>query len=166
MAYPDADLARSYDTTKATSGGFIELVGPNGTAFPFGILNAKRPRSTLLQKPNLFSASKMLRETLVPLQTLWSIMLQRPVRSIVHEDNQATITVINAGYSPQLRYLDKHHRVSLGVVHEMCQHDDNDVEHITTDKQKGDLMTKGLQRPKHEPAVRMVGLCPVIFVDH
>ena len=64
---------------------------------------------------------------------------------------------------PHLRYLDKHHRISLGVGHEMCQHDDVDVEHIATDKQKGDLMTKGLQRPKHEPAMRMVGLYPVII---
>ena len=107
----------------------------------------------------------MLRESLVPLQTLWAILLQRPVRSIIHEDNESTIAVINSGYSPQLRYLAKHHRISLGVVNELCQHGDIDVEHIETSKQKGDLMTKGLQRPKHEPAMHMVGLYPVIIFD-
>ena len=43
----------------------------------------------------------------------------------------------------------------------MCQDPMLDIEHVTTDKQKGDLMTKGLQRPKHEPACRMVGLYPL-----
>jgi hypothetical protein len=47
----------------------------------------------------------------------------------------------------------------------MCEHDDVDLEYIETNKQKGDLMTKGLQRPKHEPAMHMVGLYPVIFLD-
>ena len=44
----------------------------------------------------------------------------------------------------------------------MCQDPMIDVEHITTDKQKGDLMTKGLARPKHDPACKLVGLYPVI----
>ena len=92
-------------------------------------------------------------------------MLERPVHAVVHEDNSATITVVNTGYSPQLRYMAKHHRISLGLVHEMCEHDDVDLEYIETNKQKGDLMTKGLQRPKHEPAMHMVGLYPVIFID-
>ena len=74
----------------------------------------------------------------------------------------STIVVINAGYSPQLRHIAKHHRISLGEVHELCQSDNIKLVHIETDKQKGDLMTKGLARPKHEPAMRMVGLYPVI----
>ena len=76
----------------------------------------------------------------------------------------STITVINAGYSPQLRHTQKHRRISLGEVHELCLHEDIILEHIETDKQKGDLMTKGLARPKHEPAMKMVGLYPVIII--
>ena len=105
----------------------------------------------------------MLRESLIPIQSLWSLLLQRKVVSVVHEDNMSTITVIDAGYSPQLRHIQKHHRISLGEAHELCQHDDIVLEHIETDKQKGDLMTKGLARPKHEPAMKMVGLYPLIL---
>ena len=75
----------------------------------------------------------------------------------------STIVVINAGYSPQLRHIQKHHRISLGEVHELCQHEDIILQHIETDKQKGYLMTKGLARPKHEPAMKMVGLYPIIL---
>ena len=94
---------------------------------------------------------------------LWSIMLDRPVKGTIFEDNMSTITVIKNGYSPQMRHLQKHHRISLGIVHELCEHEDIDVKHTTTDKQKGDICTKGLARPKHEPACRMVGLYPFII---
>ena len=65
----------------------------------------------------------------------------------------------------RLRYLAKHHRISLGLVHELCEQDDIDVVHIETDKQKGDILTKGLQRPKHEPAMNMVGIYPVLWLQ-
>ena len=105
----------------------------------------------------------MLRESLVPLQSLWDLMLQRPIKAVMHEDNMSTIVVINSGYSPQLRHIQKHHRISLGEVSELMAHKSRTCQHIETDKQKGDLMTKGLARPKHEPAMKMVGLYPIIL---
>ena len=98
------------------------------------------------------------------MQSLWSTLLQRPVKAVLHEDNTATITVVSAGYSPQLRYMAKRHRISLGLVHELTQHDVIDLVHVETNKQKRDSLTKGLQRPKHDPAMDMVALCPVIVV--
>jgi hypothetical protein len=90
-------------------------------------------------------------------------MLQRPVCAVIHEDNESTISVVTSGYSAQLRHLAKHHRISLGIVHEMCEQPDINMKHCPTDKQKGDLMTKGLARIKHEAAMRMVGLyCCII----
>jgi hypothetical protein len=162
-AYPDADLAGTFDTTKATSGGFIHIDSKN-TYFPLDWFS-KRQTATAhsTTEAELISASKMLRETLIPLTDLRALMLDRVVKGIIHEDNMSTITVIESGYSPQLRYLQKHHRVSLGLVHELCQSDDIDVKHCPTDKQKGDILTKGLARPKHEPACRMVGLYPFMI---
>ena len=62
-----------------------------------------------------------------------------------------------------MRHLAKHHRISVGIVHEFCLDPRIGVNHVSSDKQKGDLMTKGLARPKHEPACRMVGLYPFIL---
>ena len=90
-------------------------------------------------------------------------MLQRNVRGVIHEDNQSTITVIETGYSPQLRHLQKHYRISLGIVHELCQNDDIEVIHVDTNSQKGDILTKGLARSKHDPACKMVGLYPYLI---
>ena len=91
---------------------------------------------------------------------LWSLMLDRKVKGVINEDNMSTITVIETGYSPQLRHLQKHHRISLGLVHELCNQEDIVVQHVETSKQKGDILTKGLQRPKHDPACKMIGLYP------
>ena len=106
----------------------------------------------------------MLRESLIPLQSLWELMLQRPIQAVMHEDNMSTIVVINACYSPPLRHIQKHHRISLGEVSELCKSENMKLIHIETDKQKGDLMTKGLARPKHESAMYMVGLYPIILI--
>ena len=164
--YPDADLAGTFDSTRATSGGFVEIVGDN-TYFPLDWYSKRQTATShSTTEAELVSASKMLRESLIPLQHLWSIMLQRSVVAVVHEDNMSTITVIQAGYSPQLRYINKHHRISLGITHEMCKQKDMRLEHCPTDKQKGDIATKGLARAKHEAACRMVGLYPLIIIGN
>ena len=128
-----------------------------------GFLKRQGATSHSTTEAELIAASKVLRESLIPLMALWSIMLDRPVKGTIFEDNTSTITVIKNGYSPQMRHLQKHHRISLGIVHELCEHEDLDVKHTTTDKQKADICTKGLARPKHEPACRMVGLYPFII---
>ena len=46
----------------------------------------------------------------------------------------------------------------------MCKQKGMKLKHCPTDKQKGEILTNGLQRPKHEPAMRMVGLHPIIFI--
>jgi hypothetical protein len=163
-AYPDADLAGTFDTTKATSGGFVHIDGPN-TYFPLDWYSKRRTATAhSTTEAELISASKMLRETLVPLMDLWALMLDRNIKGVIHEDNMSTITVIESGYSPQLRHLQKHHRISLGLVHELCQNPDIDVKHCPTDLQEGGILTKGLARPKHEPACRLVGLYPFLVL--
>ena len=162
-AFPDADLAGSYDTSKATSGGFIHIHGSN-TYFPLDWYSKRQSATShSTTEAELISASKMLRESLVPLMELWSLMLDRKVKGVINEDNMSTITVIETGYSPQLRHLQKHHRISLGLVHELCNQDDIVVQHVETSKQKGDILTKGLQRPKHDPACKMIGLYPYLI---
>ena len=65
-----------------------------------------------------------------------------------------TIEVIKTGYSAKLRHvMPRRYRTSLGIVHEMCQDPMIGVEHVPTNEQKGDLTTKGLARPKHDPPV-------------
>ena len=64
-------------------------------------------------------------------------MLQRDVQSILHEDNESTIAVINHGYSPKLKHLAKHLSIRRGLVQELCEHEVVDAVHVETNKQKG-----------------------------
>ena len=84
--------------------------------------------------------------------------MQRPMLADIEEDNQSCITVVEAGYSAQLRHLEKHRRIALGVVRELCACDDINLRYVDTIKQKSDLMTKTLDRGKLEAARDMVGL--------
>ena len=110
----------------------------------------------------MVAMSKMLREVLVPQMELWKLLVGGVVPGVIYEDNQSTITVANSGYSPQLRHLHKHHRISLGLVHDFVSHEDISLSYIDTKEQKGDLLTKGLSKPKHLAAmelVRLMGIC-------
>ena len=110
----------------------------------------------------MVAASKILRENLVLLMGLWSLMLDRVVYGKVFEDNQSTIEVMKVGYSAKMRHLAKQHRISIGVTHDMISQDDIEAPWCPIDKQKGDILTKGLARPKHEPACELIGLYPYV----
>ena len=158
-AYPDADLAGNFASARSTSGGFLALTGPNGTFVPLEWFSKRQTATShSTTEAEMVAMSKILRECVVPQMGLWSLLMQKTVPSVLFEDNQSTIIVAKAGYSPQLRHLAKHHRISLGLVHDFLQHDDIHIQHVETSKQKGDLMTKGLARVKHVEAMRMVGL--------
>ena len=162
--YPDADLAGTFDTARATSGGFIEIKGLN-TQFPLDWFS-KRQTATAhsTTEAELIAASKTLRENLVPLMGLRSLMLDRVVHGKVHEDNQPTTEVMKVGYSAKMRHLAKHHRISIGVTHDFIEQDDIDAVYCPTDLQKGDIFSKGLARPKHEPACELIGVYPYIVL--
>ena len=158
-AYPDADLCGTFDTTKSTSGGFLALVGDNGTFVQLDWFSKKQTATShSTTEAEMVAMSKMLRECLVPQMELWKLLIGGPVPGILFEDNQSTIVVAKNGYSPQLRHLAKHHRISLGLVHDFLKHEDISIEHVETTKQKGDLMTKGLVKSKHEEALKLVNL--------
>ena len=47
--------------------------------------------------------------------------------------------------------------IPIAVTHGMISQDDIDAVYCPTDLQKGDILTKGLARPKHEPACELIG---------
>ena len=158
--FPDADLAGAEDTSRSCSGGFLCLTSPSENTFIPLDWYSKRQTATAhsTTEAEMVSLSKMIREILAPQLELWSLLLQRDVRGVLHEDNESTIVVAKSGYSSQLRHMQKHHRISLGLVNDFVSRDSIDLVHCPTEEQKGDLMTKGLSRAKHVEAMRLVQL--------
>ena len=75
-------ICGTFDTSRSTSGGFLELVGDN-SYFPLDWFSKRQTATShSTTEAELVAASKMLREHLVPLQSLWSLMLQRPAKAV------------------------------------------------------------------------------------
>ena len=118
--YPDADLAGDHNTTKSTSGLWVELVSKDGERFWPLAWGSKKQTATASStcEAEMLSLSGGLRKEALPSLTLLELLLKRSVKMIVHEDNTATIQCIKTGYSPALRHMARTARVSLlSLIH-------------------------------------------------
>ena len=71
------------------------LKGALGTDVPLEWYSKKQTATShSTTEAELVSASKMLREHLLPQQIFWEAMLGRPAEAQLYEDNQSTITMI------------------------------------------------------------------------
>ena len=156
--YPDADFAGSRHTAKSISGGVAGIATPGSwvpTDWECRRQTATATSTTEAETISLTSIAKKV----IPLQTLWSTLLNRPVRARYFEDNMSTITVIKTGFSIAMRHLAKHHRVSLSFAHEVTSNEHHaSIEHVATTLQKGDLLTKALDRVSFERGLELNGI--------
>ena len=94
------------------------------------------------------------------------LLLQRAVKLVGKEDNTQCIAAVKKGYSPSLRYMQRHCRTSLGFAHEVFYHDPDDgelrywsiLEYVSTKDQRGDWMTKQLDRAAFLSAREFAGI--------
>ena len=158
-AYPDADLAGSRTSARSVSGGVAGLLGPKSWVALDWSSKRQTATSTSTSEAETISLCKLAKDSVMPLQSLWSAILGRDVRARYFEDNTATVSIIKTGCSVALRHLAKHHRISLSFAHEATGEDnDSSIECIPTAQQKGDILTKPLARPAFERACEINGI--------
>ena len=117
--FVDADFAGSRDDAKSTSGGFLELTGPN-TFFPL-VWSSKKQSATSKStaETELVSLNYHLYDEGIPMLDLWQVITgNKNFQLFVEEDNEATIKIVRQGYSPKLRSITRTHRVSISALHE------------------------------------------------
>ena len=94
------------------------------------------------------------------------VTLGRPVKLVGKEDNTACIAAVKRGYSPALRYLQRHAQVSLGFVNKVFHLDFNDdaapkylaeLGYWESKSHKGDWMTKELPPKDFSHALSLAG---------
>ncbi len=111
-----------------------------------------------------WSQRARIKKDVVPIFQQLEVSLQRLVRFHGQEDNTACIAAIQRGYSPALRHLQRHIRLSTGFIHEVFFPDLTDptaphywskCDYCETAKQKGDWMTKELTPIKHAAALQL-----------
>jgi hypothetical protein len=158
--YADADLAGDVASARSTSGGIIRLASPTTGSFLVTEFWSKRQTATAKSTcaAEVVALSLAL-DVYAPaacsfLEDVW----QRAVLCKVFEDNISTILVAQRGYSSALRGLQKHFRISLSSLGEILARSDFTIEHISTDKQRADALTKGLTPSAHEAALKLLDM--------
>ena len=145
------------------------LVGRESGPFPSEIKKATHTSGSTADSEtwSLIGANDAtLKRDIIPILHQIEVTLGRPVKLVCKEDNTACIAALKKGYSPALRYLQRHAQVSLGFSHEVFFPDFNDpaapkyVSELTyweSKSHKGDCMTKELQPKTFNDALKLAG---------
>ena len=169
---PDAELGGDPYTTKASGGYWLELSSPCGERkWPicFGTKKAGHTSGSTADSETwslIGTHDAALKRDVIPLLHQIEITLGRPVKLVGKEDNTACIAAVKRGYSPALRYLQRHAQVSLGFAHEVFhpEWEDNaapkylaELAYWESKSHKGDWMTKELPPKDFCHAVSLAG---------
>jgi hypothetical protein len=169
---PDAELGGDVMTTKATGGFWLEVRSKDDKhSWPVCWATKKASHTSTATADSetwsLVGANELgLKREVIPLLHQMEVSLGRLVRLRGLEDNTQCIAAIQRGYSPALRHLQRHCRLSLGFTHEVFFPDRTDpdapqyiskLEYCETSKQKGDWMTKENPPNKFQACLRLAG---------
>ena len=156
--YCDADYAGCPSTAKSTAGGLHQLNINGQTAALDWLCKKQTSVAHSTTESEVTSADKVIRDLTIPAQMLWQHLLNRPIASRLHEDNESAIKIIRSGYSTALRHIVKTQRVSIASLHEHFSDPLNTLVYCPTLEQRADFLTKPLDRIKLHSALDMIGL--------
>ena len=94
----------------------------------------------------------------IPCMDLWETLLGRPIDLYILEDNEATINIVNKGYSSKLRHCLRHHKINLGSVKEALDNNPIELVYCHTNFQAADIFTKALEPHKWDNALALLGI--------
>jgi hypothetical protein len=138
-------------------------MGPNSW-FPINRMSVKQTcQSHSTTESEIVSLNKGVKDEAIPVLNLLDIIFQRKVHCICHEDNEATITIVDKGYSPALRHIGRVHSCDLGFLHR-CFHEEPlcqqlQLVYCKSDMMAADILTKHIvDSEKWQEALRMLHL--------
>ena len=152
-AWSDADWAGESEHTQSTGGLWLELTGTSsGRCWPisWGVKKQTMTASSSAESETVALSSNIRHET-IPILDMLAKMLGSNVpepRMLAKVDNTQAISAVTKGFSKKLRYLERCHRCAIGVLHELYDRGELEVEYAETSSHKGDGFTKALQPAK------------------
>ena len=155
----DADLAGCPRSARSTSGLFMFICGPNGTKFPVA-WSSKRQSATARSttEAETISLAEGLFSEAIPLQHTLSKIKGSDMKVWIREDNEATIKIIQKGYSARLRALPRVHRISIAALSDYCKRPDCELVYVDTANQLADSFTKPMLGAKWDHV--LISLAP------
>ena len=94
-------------------------------------------------------ASALFGESL-HLHTMLETLTEFKVEIVFEQDNQATITILEAGYSAKLRGANRVHRVNIASIHEQLEKKVFCLDYCMSEDQRANSLTKAMP-PMHWP---------------
>ena len=82
--------------------------------------------------------------------------VRRPMELVAKVDNTQAISGVHKGYSKKLKFLERTHKCSIGVIHELIQSGQLVVEYAPTLTHRGDGFAKCLLPSKFVEARKMM----------
>ena len=96
----------------------------------------------------------------LPALSLWEKLLDRTVELHCLQDNEATVKVLENGWSAKLRHVLRTHKVNLGSLSEQFEEDNIHLDPVGTKEQAADVFTKNLQPSVWQAALKMLHMSP------
>ena len=137
--YADADFAGCIDSLRSTSGGHLNIQGPN-TRFPLSG-SSKRQGCVSHSTPEAEIVAADV-ATRMPALKLVERILKKSPNFVFYDDNKAMIGVVRSGRNPTMRHLERSHGVSISWMHEMFTRDYMYLAYEVTDRMAADIYTK------------------------
>ena len=149
VMWSDADWCGDSEDTKSISGLLLGLLNP--------LTFRHWPISWAVRRQGLTSSSTAEAETValshvtkhkgIPMLILLDALLagvRRPMELIAKVDNTQAIPGVHKGYSKKLKFLERTHKCSIGVIHELIQSGKLVVDYAPTLTHRGNGFTKCL----------------------
>ena len=140
--YADADFAGCVESLRSTSGGHLNIQGPN-TRFPLSG-SSKRQGCVSHSTPEaeIVAADVAMRAMGTRALKLLQRILKKSPNFVFYDDNKAMIGVVRSGRNPTMRHLERSHGVCISWMHEMFTRDYMHLAYEVTDRMAADIYTK------------------------
>ena len=140
--YGDADFAGCKETHRSTTGVFQCLSGSH-TRFPLvGVAKRQNCVSHSTPEAEIVAFAYGIRMEGLPSMDLWKQILKYDLPLRFHEDNTATIRIVETGRSNNLRHLQRTHRVNFSWFAECRKRGLFTIQYCDTKSQAADIFTK------------------------
>ena len=146
--FGDADFAGCKETRRSTTGVFHRIVGKY-TRFPIaGVAKRQGAVSHSTPEAEIVAYAYAIRTEGLPVMDLMNAVIGRDPDLMFHEDNTATIRIIETGRSGALRHLLRTHAVNLQWLTECKRRKMYKVKYCKSEDQAADIFTKSTHDSK------------------
>ena len=147
--YTDADLGGDICTMKSHTGIYLCIECPDGTSFPISWTSRRQQCvSKSTTESELVALNDGLFNDAIPVQTVLNMVFGREIPVTIHEDNQACVRILRAGYSARLKSLNRTHKLSIAALHETIMDLGFQLRYTESADQLADVFTKVLAKVK------------------